>query len=117
MSFPLSFERSPLGHHDHNHEHSHGHGHDGNGHDDHDHGTGESNLGEPTDLLWKRINFENIITLNESETDSGALIVEKPWGQRLSVDPVLMSSTDEQLLMYIPYVVASPSNLHLNRSR
>ena len=87
--------------------HSHHHDHSGHGHGDHDHGHDHSDELEPAlqSLLWKQIEFENIRTLNESETDSGARIVEKTWPQRMNPEPVLTSDADEQLLMMIPYVV------------
>ena len=85
--------------HDHsNHNHPHGqdhHHHDGHGHSDDI---------EPAlqTLLWKQIDFESIRTLNESESDQGAKIVEKTWPQRLNAEPMLESDADEQLLMFIP---------------
>ena len=84
----------------HSHDHARsGHGH-GDGHDAHDH----SDDIEPAlqSLLWKQIEFEKIITLNESETDAGARIVEKTWPQRMNPEPALISDADEQLLMTVP---------------
>jgi hypothetical protein len=80
------------------HDHS-GHDH-GSGHDGHDH----SHDLEPAlqSNLYKQINFDNIITLNETEPRSGAAIVKKTWDQRLSDEPVLESDADEQILMHIP---------------
>lgn len=89
-----------LHHHDHGHDHS-GHGH-GHGHGDgHDH----SHDLEPAlqSNLYKQINFESIITLNEAEPRSGAAIVQKTWDERLNDEPALASDTDEQLLMHIPF--------------
>lgn len=88
-------------HLDHSHEHhDHGEGHD-HGHD-HDH----SDETEPAlqNLIWKEIEFEQIRTLNESEPDAGAKVVEKTWPQRLNAEPELVSDSDEQLLMFVPYV-------------
>lgn len=53
-------------------------------------------------LIWKQIDFENIRTLNELESDMGAKIVEKPWPLRLNAEPMLESDADEQLLMFVP---------------
>ncbi|KAL8683617.1 MAG: hypothetical protein Q9186_000389 [Xanthomendoza sp. 1 TL-2023] len=83
--------------HHHHHDNSHaGHNHgddDGHGHD-HDH----SDDIEPAlqTLIWKQIDFESIRTLNESEPDQGAKIVEKTWPQRLDPEPMLESDADEQ---------------------
>ncbi|KAJ9607554.1 hypothetical protein H2200_007632 [Cladophialophora chaetospira] len=84
-------------HHDHGHDHDHGHGH-GNGHD-HSHDL------EPAlqSNLYKQINFEGIVTLNEAEPRSGAAIVQKTWDERLREEPALESDADEQLLMHIPF--------------
>ncbi|KAI4207613.1 MAG: hypothetical protein LQ346_000420 [Caloplaca aetnensis] len=79
--------------------HPHGHGH--NHSHDHDHADDI----EPAlqTLIWKQIDFENIRTLNESESDQGAKIVEKTWLQRLDAEPNLESDADEQLLIFIPF--------------
>ena len=81
-------------HHHHDHD-GHGHGH---GHDEHSHDL------EPAlqSNLYKQIDFESIITLNEAEPRSGAAVVKKTWAQRLDDTPELESDTDEQLLMHIP---------------
>ncbi|KAL8952613.1 MAG: hypothetical protein Q9222_001487 [Ikaeria aurantiellina] len=85
-----------------NHQHEeHGHGHDHGGHDSHDH----SDDIEPAlqTLIWKQIDFESIRTLNESESDQGAKVIEKTWPQRLNPEPFLESDADEQLLIFIPF--------------
>ncbi|KAI4285319.1 MAG: hypothetical protein L6R38_000743 [Xanthoria sp. 2 TBL-2021] len=81
--------------HDHSHSHHHSHGDSDHGHDD----------VEPAlqTLIWKQIDFESIRTLNESESDQGAKIVEKTWPQRLNPEPMLESDADEQLLMFVPF--------------
>ncbi|KAL8775716.1 MAG: hypothetical protein Q9209_000212 [Squamulea sp. 1 TL-2023] len=86
------------GHAGHNHHHQHGD-------DERDHSHDHSDEVEPAlqTLIWKQIDFESIRTLNESETDSGAKIVEKTWPQRLNAEPVLKSDADEQLLMFVPF--------------
>lgn len=83
--------------HHHSHDHGHGDNHDGDGHD-------HSDEIEPAlqTLIWKQIDFESIRTLNESESDQGAKIVEKTWPQRLNAEPNLVSDADEQLLMFVP---------------
>jgi len=84
--------------------HSHDHDHAGHGYDDHHGAHDHSDDIEPAlqSLLWKQIEFEKIVTLNESETDAGAKIVEKTWPQRMNPEPILTSDTDEQLLMEVP---------------
>ncbi|CAO1600793.1 hypothetical protein XANCAGTX0491_004471 [Xanthoria calcicola] len=81
------------------HEHSHG---DHHSHGDSDHGHHELEPALQT-LIWKQIDFESIRTLNESESDQGAKIVEKPWPQRLNPEPMLESDADEQLLIFVPF--------------
>ncbi|KAL8721112.1 MAG: hypothetical protein Q9225_002135 [Loekoesia sp. 1 TL-2023] len=87
----------------HHHDHS-GHSHQHGGHD-HDDGHDHNDEIEPAlqTLIWKQIDFESIRTLNESESDQGAKIVEKTWPQRLNAEPKLESDADEQLLMFIPF--------------
>ncbi|KAL8689306.1 MAG: hypothetical protein Q9218_004996 [Villophora microphyllina] len=84
---------------------SHHHDDHGHGHHDHEHGHDHSDEIQPAlqTLLWKQIDFESIRTLNESESDSGAKIVEKTWPMRLDPEPCLESDADEQLLMFIPF--------------
>ncbi|KAI1918596.1 hypothetical protein LOZ58_002793 [Ophidiomyces ophidiicola] len=81
-------------HHDHG-DHSHDHNHS------HDH----SNDLTPAlqSLLYKQVDFDGIVTLNESDPKAGAAIVKKTWAQRLDDKPELESDVDEQLLMYIPF--------------
>lgn len=96
-----------MSHHD-GHDHSN-HSHDDHG-DDHDHDHDHSDETEPAiqNLIWKEIEFEKIRTLNESEPDAGAKVVEKTWPQRLNAEPELVSDSDEQLLMFVPYVAYHP---------
>ncbi|KAL8787011.1 MAG: hypothetical protein Q9213_002447 [Squamulea squamosa] len=92
-----------MSHHHQGHAgHSHHHRH---GDDEHGHGHDHSDEVEPAlqTLIWKQIDFESIRTLNESETDAGAKVVEKTWPQRLNSEPVLESDADEQLLMFVPF--------------
>lgn len=94
-----------MSHNDHHHGHDHHH-HDGHDHGGHDH----SEDVEPAlqTLIWQQIEFEKIRTLNELELDSGAKIVEKSWPQRMNAEPELVSDTDEQMLMFVPYVLRLP---------
>ncbi|KAL8645501.1 MAG: hypothetical protein Q9226_007274 [Calogaya cf. arnoldii] len=82
------------------HDHSHGHHHS---HGDHDHDHHDDVEPALQSLIWKQIDFESIRTLNESESDQGAKIVEKTWTQRLNPEPLLESDADEQLLMFVPF--------------
>lgn len=86
--------------------HSHDHGTDGHDHGDahHDHDHDHSDETNPAlqNIIWKQIDFDNIRTLNESESDSGLHIIKKPWDQRLDAEPELISDADEQLLIFIP---------------
>lgn len=84
------------------HEH-HSHGHDGHNHGDgHDHSHDvEMALNQS---LYRVINFDQIRTLNEAETRSGAGIVMKEWRDRFDNTAFLESDADEQLLMHIPCV-------------
>jgi hypothetical protein len=41
----------------------------------------------------------------EATPQSGAAIVKKTWAERQNDTPELESDADEQLLMYIPYVL------------
>ena len=100
---------------------SHHHDHSGHSHGDHDDAHDHSDEIEPAlqTLLWKQIEFDKIITLNESQSDAGAKVVEKTCislhqtvvylhsltltgSQRLNSKPRLISDADEQLLMTVP---------------
>lgn len=84
------------------HHHSHGEGHDhhDHSHDGHDH---SSDI-EPAlqSLLYNQIEFDKVITFNESESDTGREVLQKTWAQRLEPAPMLVSDADEQLLMVVP---------------
>ena len=97
-------------------EHSHDHGHS-HGHGDHDHEHDHSNDITPAlqNSLYDVIDFDKIVTLNEEEPNSGRAIVKKTWAERLEPEPELLSSTDEQLLMTVPYVLI-PSSTYTNYS-
>lgn len=87
--------------HHHHHEHDHGHDHEHGQGDGHDH----SHDLEPAlqSNLYKQINFDGVVTLNEAEPRSGAAIIQKTWDERLCGEPVLESDADEQLLMHVPF--------------
>jgi hypothetical protein len=52
--------------------------------------------------LYQHIDFDQVITLNEAVTGSGAAILKKAWDDRMEEEPELESDADEQLLMHIP---------------
>ena len=84
---------------------SRSHSHDHAGHDHHDHGGHDhSEDVEPAlqSLLYKQIEFDKILTYNETVSDSGGKVVKKTWQQRLESETVLVSDADEQLLMLVP---------------
>ena len=93
-----------MPHHD-PHDHSHSHSHS---HDDHDHGHDHSDETTPAlqTLIYQQIDFDKIRTLNESSPNAGLHIVKKPWSQRMDAEPELVSDADEQLLMFVPYVMS-----------
>lgn len=101
------------------HHHHHGDDHGCHGEAGHDH----SNDITPAlqSLLYKQVDFDKIVTMNESEPKAGAAIVKKTWDQRLDEEPQLESDADEQLLMHVPSVIPlaypsykpySPNNIH-----
>eukprot|EP01135_Chromosphaera_perkinsii_P008701 Nk52_evm34s1444 gene=Nk52_evmTU34s1444 len=78
--------------------HDHDHDHGGGGHD-HDHDDPERGI---EFSLYRYIDVEKVVCLNESETDS-AKKVFKPWEDRLSVDGFVQSDADEELIIHIPF--------------
>lgn len=86
--------------HDHDHDHDHSHAHS---HDDHDHDHNDETQPALQSLIWKQIDFDNIRTLNESQTNAGRAVIKKTWQQRLESEPEVISDADEQLLIHIPY--------------
>lgn len=90
------------------HHHNHHHGDDGHDHDhDHDHSHGghdHSDESTPAvqSSLYSQIDFDQVVTLNESEPGSGVAVVKKSWAERLEPRPELVSDADEQLLMLVP---------------
>ncbi len=55
--------------------------------------------------LYQQVEFDKIVTLNEAVPGSGAAVVKKGWEKRLDPTPEVSSDADEQLLMFIPYVI------------
>jgi RNA polymerase I-specific transcription initiation factor RRN6 len=95
----MSHCRDEHGGHDH---HGHGHGH-GHGHDhDHEHDHSDDITPALQHSLYEHVQFDKIVTMNETETDSGKAIVKKTWAERLQPAPELASHADEQLLMNVP---------------
>ncbi|KAJ6260370.1 hypothetical protein Dda_4596 [Drechslerella dactyloides] len=98
------------------HEHSHG----GAGGHDHEHGHSHDDDVTPAiqDTLYSVIDFDGVVTMNETDSDSGMRVLKKTWDERLSTEPELVSDADQELLMHIPYVISllyscvSVYNLH-----
>ncbi|KAF1937591.1 DUF1000-domain-containing protein [Clathrospora elynae] len=84
---------------------SHSHCHDE--HHDHSHGDSHDHTDDITpalqNILYAQIDFPRITTLNERTSNSGRAICQKPWTERLSPSPELVSDADEQLLLTIPF--------------
>ncbi|KAI9674765.1 MAG: hypothetical protein M1817_001669 [Caeruleum heppii] len=70
----------------HDHSHNDNHGHD---HDSHDH-TDDLTPALQT-FLYRQIDFDRLVTLNEAVPDSGAAIVKKGWNARLDPEPSLFA--------------------------
>ncbi len=85
--------------HSHSHAHSHTHSHGDGGHD-HDHSDDLTPALQSS--LYSQIDFDRIITLNETEPGSGRAVVQKSWEERLDPKPELVSDADEQILMMVP---------------
>ena len=88
----------------HNDSHDHGHGYSHDNHD-HDHDHGDETEPALQTLIWKQIDFDKVRTLNESESNAGAKVIKKTWQQALNPIPELVSDSDEQLLLFIPYAL------------
>ncbi|CAN8103408.1 unnamed protein product [Discula destructiva] len=83
------------------------HCHDEHGDHHHHHGEDHDHSDDITPALqfslYQHINFDEVITLNESPQDSGKAIVKKTWAERLTEEPELASDCDEQLIINIPF--------------
>lgn len=82
--------------------HSHSHCHDEHGGHDHEHDHSDDITPALQASLYEQINFDEIVTLNESQRDAGKAIVKKTWAERMEMNPELESDADEQLLMTVP---------------
>lgn len=87
----------------HCHDEHAGHGGHDHGHHDHDHDHSDDITPALQHSLYQHIRFDDIVTLNEARTDSGKAIVKKTWVDRMQPDPELVSNTDEQILMNVPF--------------
>ncbi|KAF2866295.1 PITH domain-containing protein [Massariosphaeria phaeospora] len=87
------------------HHHDHTHAHDDEHAEAHNHVHDHSDDITPAlqNLLYEQLDFSKLTTLNEEVSNSGRAICQKTWAQRLHVEPELQSSTDEQLLMIVPF--------------
>lgn len=94
-----------MSHQHHPHEHDH--------HDHHDHGDSHDHSDEVSPalqkLIYTQIDFPKLRTLNEEEADSGLGVIQKSWSQRMDLEPSLASDADEQLLIFVPYVISTHS--------
>lgn len=89
-----------MSHDDHSDDHG---GHDHN-HHDHNHDHSDEITPALQTLIYKEIDFDKVRTLNESVSNAGIKVLQKPWAQRMDPAPELISDADEQLLMFVPYV-------------
>lgn len=87
----------------HHHHHSCNPGADGHDHHSHDHSDDITPALQSN--LHRHIDFDRIVTLNESVAGSGQAIVKKTWEQRFDDEPYLESDVDEQVIMTIPYAL------------
>ncbi|ORY19037.1 PITH domain-domain-containing protein [Clohesyomyces aquaticus] len=88
----------------------HHHGHHHGGHDE-EHAEAHNHVHDHDDditpalqnLLYEQVDFSKLHTLNEEDSNSGRAICQKTWAQRMDTEPELKSSTDEQLLVIVPF--------------
>jgi hypothetical protein len=90
-----------MSHHCHN-EHTHTCG--GDGHDHHEHDHSDDITPALQFSLYQHIDFDQIVTLNESEHGSGKAVVKKTWAERMNPEPEVASDADEELIINVPYV-------------
>ncbi|RCI16487.1 hypothetical protein L249_3274 [Ophiocordyceps polyrhachis-furcata BCC 54312] len=79
------------------------HCHDEHHSHDHDHDHSDDITPALQSSLYEQIDFDQITTLNEATRDAGKAVVKKTWAERMNPDPELVSDTDEQLLMTVPF--------------
>ncbi|KAI5290310.1 hypothetical protein KEM54_001881, partial [Ascosphaera aggregata] len=53
--------------------------------------------------LHRYIDFDRVVTLNESVAGSGQAVIKKTWDQRFDEEPSLDSDVDEQLIISVPF--------------
>ncbi|KAG4222518.1 hypothetical protein PC116_g29008 [Phytophthora cactorum] len=83
-------------------EHDHGdHGHGGHDHH-HEHDHSDDITPALQHSLYQHIVFDQITTLNETETGSGRDIVKKTWAESGEVEPELKSDADEEVIINVP---------------
>ncbi|KAI1354144.1 PITH domain-containing protein [Xylaria sp. FL0043] len=77
--------------------------HAGHGHHDHEHDHSDDITPALQHSLYQHIQFDDIVTLNEAQRDLGKAIVKKTWAERLQLEPELVSDSDEQMIMNVPF--------------
>lgn len=89
----------------HGHDHNHGHDHDHNHDHNHDHSvTHDGSIDGDRFSLYKRVDLDRVICLNESQPNSGRHVL-RPWDLRLDPSlPQLESAVDPQMLLCIPFI-------------
>ncbi|KAJ2837187.1 hypothetical protein FBU31_001198 [Coemansia sp. 'formosensis'] len=83
----------------HSHQHGHGHGH---GHGAHDHSHDEEADTGQADSLYDKVLVDKAWCLNESVSDSIKLVF-KPWHRRLDTTQLVISDSDPELLVHVPF--------------
>ncbi|KAI1107380.1 DUF1000 domain protein [Jackrogersella minutella] len=85
------------------HCHDEHEGHGGHGHNGHEHDHSNDITPALHHSLYQHINFDQIVTMNEAVIGSGKAIVQKTQAERMETEPELVSDTDEQILINIPF--------------
>lgn len=87
-----------------------GHCHDEHSlHDGHDHNHDHSDDITPVlqYSLYQHVDFDKVVTLNATNENDGRAVIRKTWAERLDEQPELVSDTDEQLLLHVPFVTSN----------
>ncbi|OTB16317.1 hypothetical protein K445DRAFT_99032 [Daldinia sp. EC12] len=93
-------------------EYDHGdHGHGGHDHH-HEHDHSDDITPALQHSLYQHIVFDQITTLNETETGSGRDIVKKTWAESGEVEPELKSDADEEVIINVPHSFTGQVKLH-----
>ncbi|KAK4228473.1 PITH domain-containing protein [Podospora fimiseda] len=87
---------------------SHHHDHGSCSHEHHEHGGGEHDHTDDITpalqfSLYQHIDFDKIVTLNETRYGSGKLVIKKTWAERMQLEPEIESDADEQVLVGVPF--------------